>query len=83
MRKFKKMKGGKNMLYFYCCDVYAEDKKTTEVYGGIECSERITTIEELEKIQSKVRYKIYKDYFQKSHWHIEDIRIIFIAFNPL
>lgn len=77
------MKGGKNMLYFYCCDVLVKGNKITQLSGIVKCKRRINTIEEFEETQKEIRYEYFKGVSKKTSMRLEDISLLFTAFNPL
>ncbi len=77
------MKGGKNMLYFYSCNVLVKGKLIAQVEGSIERDKRITKNKELKGIKEEIRYKFFMQASQRNPLSLEDVILQFIAFNPL
>ena len=74
------MKGGKNMVYFYCCDVFVRGVKDRSTSGSIETKKRPQTVEEVTQIWEKIREDVAAKYLEPFK---QDVELSFTVFNPL
>ena len=74
------MKGGKNMLYFYCCDVKVRGAKVGKAYGCIEYKRNVETVAETQQVWDEIKKTLAPKYHIS---FLADITLEFTAFNPL
>jgi len=78
------MKGDKNMLYFYCCELTNPEGEQMKVNGYTDLSGRIKKRQQLEELQDAIRQEIRKEFHRaKPHMNWKNAIIVFLAFNPL
>lgn len=77
------MKGDKNMLYFYCCEVTTKEVMI-RFDGSTEVTNRLQTSTECESVKKELRPKIISE-LKKRYPNIsfDNANLIFIAFNAL
>lgn len=81
---FEKMKGGKNMLYFYCCDVMVRGEIIARMDGYDCLNKRIETIDEFNRAKELLKQDIFKVLSkQKDGLCINEMELLFLALNPL
>ena len=80
----KRIKGDKNMLYFYCCEVMVRGDWSVKISGVQEIAREIKSTAEFKKAKEWIKQGIFESLStEEPDLTLDNMQTIFTAFNPL